>query len=492
MDFLLDIKTAMLPEAILSLTILMCTVLCFMLKQQIQKVIYIISLLGLVISLFSISLLAANKVFTAFYNSFSSDFFSVLMRFLILAGTLLVIVMTKDYSFTFKNRQGEFYLLILIAALGALLLAGSNDLIMIFIALETLSLCSYALSGFLKKDKSSNEAALKYLIFGGAASALMLYGFSFLYGITGLTNLTEIFSYLANNSGGTMLNLTLFTVISGFLFKVAAFPFHSWAPDVYEGAPVPVAAFLSTVSKIAGFAALVKLMGLAFNNIEIISITLGLIALLSITAGNFMALNQMNIKRLMAYSSISQTGFVLIGFALLSYMGISGAVFYLISYLIANLGAWLAIIIFNDQTSKNLISDLNGIAYNNPYFATCFGLCLLSLAGIPVTIGFMAKFYLFHAIVQMGPAYLWLLIFALLNTILSLFYYLKVIKAMFVCGQESINSKLVFNGGVLNTSFIALAVLVVILGILVTPFINIARYSALSVKLPIKQIEIFK
>ncbi len=488
MDFLLDIKTAMLPEAIITFTILVCTVLCFMLKQEKQKIIYLISLLGLIISLTSINLLAANKIFTGFYNSFTSDFFSILMRFLILSGTLLVIIMTKDYSSKFKNRQGEFYLLMLIAALGALLLSGANDLIMIFVALEALSLSSYALSGFLKKDKSSNEAALKYLIFGGASSAIMLYGFSFLYGITGHTNLTEIFTYLANNNTDTMLNFTFFLIIAGFLFKVAAFPFQSWAPDVYEGAPVPVTAFLSTVSKVAGFAILIKFIGLAFNNVEIITVTLGLIALLSITIGNFMALNQMNIKRLMAYSSISQAGFVLIGFALLSYSGISGAIFYLISYLVASLGAWLAIIIFNTQTNKSLISDLNGIAYRNPYFATCFAFCLLSLAGIPVTVGFMAKFYLFHAIVQEGPAYLWLLILALLNTILSLFYYLKIIKAMFVCKQENESFKLNFDAGILNTSLVALTLVVVLLGVLVTPFIEIARDSALSIKLPVKQV----
>lgn len=482
MNLLYDISQALLQEAFLAVIIITCLIFTFVLKNEDQNLVFVATLSGLVLTLLSFLFIPISQQVSAFSGSFISNNFTILFRILIVVGAILTVMLSKKYVWNFGNSIGEFYVLILIATLGAMLLAGANDLIMLFVAIETLSISSFALCGYTKLDKLSNEAALKYLVIGAGSTAVMLYGFSFLYGITGQTNMAEIAAALSTSQVNVVLILSFIFVLAGFGYKLSAVPFHTWAPDVYQGAPIPVAAYLSVVSKIAGFAALVRFMTIIYPNIPIFSVVMGVIAVFTMTAGNLMAMGQKNIRRLMAYSSIAQAGYVLLGLVVLTNEGISGMIFYLIVYLFMNLGTWAAIEIFAYQSSMDSIDDYNGLAYKNRYFALCLSTCLLSLAGIPITAGFFAKFYLFKAILFAGYKYLPLLIIALINTVIAVFYYVKVIMAMYVRPESKfarqtgeVRISLTFQMVLLST-----VLATVLLGIFSAPLINTSNAAANS------------
>ena len=487
MNLLLDIRYLMLPEAIITLAVLACCILSFVLKENKQKIIYYVSTFSCILALVSFNYISFTRELTGLWGGFVSDFYTVLFRVLILLGTLLTIQLSKKYISGFGNYTGEFYTLLLTAALGAMLLTGANDLITIFIALETLSLSSYALCGYTKMDKLSNEAALKYLIIGAASTAVLLYGLSFLYGITGQTNLYNIVEYIAYQKVSIILTVSFLLILGGFSFKLAAVPFHSWAPDVYQGAPIPVAAFLSVVSKTAAFAIIIRFISMVFGHIPIFSLSLATIAVLTMTIGNLMAINQTNIKRLMAYSSIAQAGYMLAGLAIATNMGVSSIIFYLITYLFMNFGVWAAIEMFVNETGRDSIDDFGGLAYQLPLFAFGFTICLLSLAGIPITAGFFSKFYLFQAIISAGTQYIWLLIITLINTIIALYYYLRVIKAMFL-KPETVKvgeNTIIQPSKTLNTVLGFTVTVVILIGIFAAPIISISKYSATKINTPV-------
>jgi len=436
MDLLFDISSALMPETLLSILIIICLVMTFIFKNDDQNLVYVAAITGILTILASFFFVPHSLGATAFYGSFVSDNFTMLFRVLIVIGAAFSILLSKRYVSNYGNSIGEFYVLMLIATLGAMLLVGANDLIMLFVALETLSISSFALSGYTKLDLKSNEAALKYLIIGAAATAVMLFGFSFLYGLTSQTNISDIVNTLMNKQQTVVLLLSFFLVFAGFGYKISAVPFHTWAPDVYEGAPIPVAAYLSVVSKLAGFAILIRFLTLIYADLSVFTAVIAAIAIITMTTGNLMAIAQTNLRRLLAYSSIAQAGYVLLGLAVLTREAISGMIFYLITYLFMNLGVWAAVEIFAKLSGKDCIDDYNGIANKNRYFALCMSICLLSLAGIPITAGFFAKFYLFKSILFAGYQYLPLVIIALVNTVFAVFYYVKVIKAMYVQPEE--------------------------------------------------------
>ena len=484
MDLLLDIRYALLPEAIISLLIIACTVLTFTLPNKKQNIIYIVSSLGALLALISFSYMPFFAEINALWNNFTSNTFTILFRILILIGTIITIQMSKKYVSGYGNSIGEFYTLILIAALGAMLLAGASDLIMLFVALETLSLSCFALSGYTKLDKLSNEAALKYLIIGAASSAVLLYGFSFIYGITGETNFVTISNYLSGYNANAVLIIGFLLVLGGLGYKLAAVPFHTWAPDVYQGAPIPVVAFLSVVSKIAGFAVIIRTLTIFLGIIPIWSLSIAVIAILTMTIGNLIAINQSNIKRLMAYSSIAQAGYILVGLAIATQAGISSMIFYLIAYLFTNFGTWTAIEMHINHTGKDSIEAFNGLAFKQPVLAAGLTICLLSLAGIPITAGFFAKFYLFQAVALAGFQYTWLLIIALINTAIAVYYYLKIVKAMFLRPTQELSQEPVISPSkTLNIVLGFTVTAVILIGVLASPFISLSELSAIKIDL---------
>ena len=371
------------------------------------------------------------------------------------------------------GQRGEFYLLLVASTLGMTVMASSADLIMLFLAIEMTSIPLYVQAGFFKTDNKSTEAGFKYLLFGAMTSAVMMYGFSLLYGFSGTTDLYTLAE--AAVSGELPLTLilgTLILVMVGFGFKVSVVPFHFWAPDVYEGAPTPVAGFLSTASKAAGFAVLMRVLLTAFSGLETIPYWIAIIAALSVfsmTLGNTLALAQKNIKRLLAYSSIAHAGYALIGIAALSQLGITAVVYYLIAYAITNLAAFGVVAAFWRVSGSDEISAYAALSRRAPGLALAMLVAFLSLAGMPPLGGFVAKVFVFAAAVKTGMV--WLAIIGVLNSIVGLYYYLIVLKVVYLYRSEDENKPVPLT----RPYVVALTVLVVgiiLIGTVIAPWLH--------------------
>lgn len=332
--------------------------------------------------------------------------------------------------------RGEYFALLVVATMGMNLMAASADLVMLFLAIETTSIPLYILAGFLKGDDKSTESGLKYFLFGAVTSAVMLYGFSLLYGLTGETNIYRLAEAMrVGELSPLLLGGTALLVLVGFAFKISAAPFHFWSPDVYEGAPTPITAFISTASKAAGFAVLIRFMLAVFPAIEAEwAWILAIMATLTMTIGNILALAQTNIKRLLAYSSVAHAGYALIGLVALSTLGTASVVFYLATYILTNLAAFAVVIVFARAAGSEEIADYAGLSRRSPYLSLAFLIAMLSLGGMPPLVGFVAKFYVFAAAVQSG--WIWLAFVGVLNAIIGLYYYLTVLKVVYLYRSE--------------------------------------------------------
>jgi NADH-quinone oxidoreductase subunit N len=374
------------------------------------------------------------------------DPFALFFKALALLGVGLVILMAMPYLKGRTAFGGEFYALLLIATLAICLAVSANNLIMIYLSMEFLSITSYVLAGYLRNDRKSGEAGLKYFLYGATASAVMLYGMSLLYGATGTTVLTELSQALAGRAQGDLIWLivpAIVMLLAGFGFKASLVPFHQWAPDTYEGAPTPVTAFLSTASKATGFAILMRVFVTALGVIGIAGqwITLLVaVSVLTMTLGNLTALRQTNVKRLLAYSSIAQAGYMVIGIAAIStsplsaFTGINGVLIYLFAYLFTNLGAFAVVTAIETTTGKVELKDYAGLIYRSPWLAGLLVIFLLSLAGIPPTGGFIGKLYVFGAAVRRE---MWVLLaIAVINTVIAAFYYLNIVRYMFFTPKD--------------------------------------------------------
>jgi NADH-quinone oxidoreductase subunit N len=331
------------------------------------------------------------------------------------------------------GERGEFYLLLVIATLGMSLMAGASDLIMIYLAIETTTIPLYVQAGFFVRSEKSTEAGLKYLLYGAISSAVMLYGFSLIYGFTGgNTNIYTIAKAVSDGQLSPILSIGLFMlVLVGLAFKMTIVPMQFWAPDVYEGAPTPVAGFLSTASKAAGFVVMMRLIVNVFNaSIADWQIILAVLATLTMVLGNVLALTQKNIKRLLAYSSIAQAGYILIGIASASALGFAGAVYYLIAYLVTNLAAFGVVAVVGKASGSDELSAYNGLSRRAPGLALVLLVALLSLGGIPPFGGFAGKLFIFASAV--GIKLYWLAFVGILNSIIGLYYYLIVLKIVYL------------------------------------------------------------
>jgi NADH-quinone oxidoreductase subunit N len=329
-------------------------------------------------------------------------------------------------------KKGEFYILLLVSTIGMSLMAASSDLIMLYLAIETTSIPMYILAGFFKQDDKSTEAGFKYLLFGAMTSAIMLYGFSILYGFSGTTSFSELALVISKASiAPVVLHGSFMLILVGFSFKISAVPFHFWAPDVYEGAPTPVAGFLSTASKAAGFAVLVRVLTMVFPAIgENWQMIAAILATVTMTVGNLIALAQKNIKRLLAYSSIAHAGYILVGIAANSELGTAGVTLYLVAYLITNLAAFGIVATFWKKTGSDEIQDYAALSRRSPYLALAMLIAFLSLAGMPPFGGFIAKVLVFAAAVKADMV--WLAFVGVLNSIVGLYYYLVVLKFVYL------------------------------------------------------------
>jgi len=397
----------------------------------------------------------------------------------------LVILSALDYMKERTPYHAEFYGLLLVACLAITLVAASADLIMIYIAIELLSLTCYILTGYLREDRKSTEAAIKYFLYGAMASAAMLYGMSLLYGVTGATSLSAIAASLgsADASLRWLVFPALIFLLAGFGFKIAAVPFHQWSPDAYEGAPTPITAFLSVGSKSAGFAVLVRVLLIALPDFRVdwVAVLSG-ISMVTMTVGNLVALSQRNIKRMLAYSSIAHAGYILIGLVSWDlwqsagrFTGINGVLIYLLAYLFTNLGAFIVVIAFEQATGSNQIEDYAGLARSSPALAAAMLIFLFSLTGIPGTGGFIGKLFVFGAAIQVQ--FYVLAIVGVINSVIAAFYYLNVVRYMFFepAAEEAL---VVSTSPSIRLTVAVTTAMTLIIGLYVQPFIELVQGAA--------------
>jgi NADH-quinone oxidoreductase subunit N len=412
-----------------------------------------------------------------------ADFFKLFFN--VSTGIIVVISLRArdaiDYTDGRDREAAEFFALLLTMNLGMNLMAAASDLLMAYISLEMVSLVSYIVVGFRKRNLASSEAALKYVIFGGVASGVMLFGLSLLYGLAGATDFVTVRAALIAHGAEVMpmLVLGVVCVLAGFGYKVAAVPFHMWCPDVYEGAPTPITALLSVGPKAAGFALLLRFFAgdsAAVPGDQALldvpwAVLLGVISAATMTLGNLSAILQQNVKRMLAYSSIAHAGYLLMAFCVFSPEAQAAVIFYLVAYLLMNLGAFIVVIGFAEAGAGETIEDYNGLGVRAPMVAAAMGVFLFSLTGIPPMAGFIGKFYLFAAVIAKGGPFYWTLVMiGIANSAISLYYYARILKAMFFNKSEDTSPLPV--PGVHRTVAGLLAVPTIVLGVYWAPLMD--------------------
>ncbi|GCE04021.1 NADH-quinone oxidoreductase subunit N [Dictyobacter aurantiacus] len=427
---------------------------------------------------------------TAFFKMLVVDQYSLFFEIIFLIIAAVIILASYDYIGKYVQADGEFYSLMLLSVVGMMFMASTGELISIYIALELTSFPLYIMAGLIRSDTKSSEAAVKYVLLGAMSSAILLYGFALLYGLTGTTDLQGLaHTFKSFTNGNLMVIVADVLVIAGFGFKISAVPFHMWAPDIYEGAPTPATAFFSVGSKAAGFAALIRVLvygGLWQVDMVPLVVILSIVAVLTMTLGNFVAAVQTNIKRMMAYSSIAQAGYILVGVVgtvgmartnqAAAATGTAAVLFFILVYVVTNLGAFSGIIALANMTGGERIDDFRGLWRRAPLLSVGTALCLLSLAGIPPVAGFFSKVFIFTSAWQLGQS--WLVIIALLNSIVSVVYYGRIIKVMFFDEPQK-EGRLVTSMS-LGTSITLASAALLVLTVIVQLVINAANPAAFN------------
>ncbi len=411
-------------------------------------------------------------------GAFVVDNFALFFKGLILLSLVLAILASVKFVGQAPYPGGEYYALLLFAGVGMLFMASGNNLISIYISLETMALASYVLAGYFKGEIKSTEAALKYFILGAFSSGVLLYGLSLVYGVTGTMGLPELAKKLAGADRSNLLMLGILLILAGLLFKIAAVPFHVWTPDVYEGSPTPVTAFFSVGPKVAAYAILARIYYVAFPKFHADwGLIVALVSAATMILGNVAALLQTNVKRMLAYSSIANAGYALLGvLGFRTEWGLWGILIYLLAYTFMNFGVFTLVILLESRGyAGESVSDFNGLAQRNMPAAVLMLLFLLSLAGLPPTAGFIGKYYLFTAAMKAG--YAWLALLAVLMSAVSLFYYFRIAAAMFF--TEGSGAEL--RGSYALTAVAAICGLgTLLIGVLPQPFIAVLKSCVLS------------
>ncbi len=418
-----------------------------------------------------------------FHDTIVVDAFFLFFSLLFLAATALVILLSVRYMEVEGEQHGEYYALMLFACAGMMFMASGIDLIVLFLGLETMAISFYVLTGFLRREKRSNEAALKYVLLGAFSSGILAYGFSILYGLGGSTNILQVGKMLGRRAMATQMGgltdwftiIAFVTVAVGLFFKVAAVPFHQWAPDVYEGAPTPITAYVSVASKTASFALLLRLFLYAFGQThQTWSFLVAAVAIASLTWGNFAAITQTNIKRLLAYSSIAHVGFILLGVVAGNETGFEGIAFYLLAYVFMTAGAFAVVIVLRQkELIGDELEDLNGLYQRSPAAAVLLLIFMLSLAGIPPTAGFLGKYFILQALIETQHPVL--AVFAALYIVPALYYYFRIVVHAWLKQPGDAPRAAMSTGQAVALTvagFVSLAA-----GVYPEPFAQLARYA---------------
>ena len=440
-----------IPELILTITILAALITDLFVKKSKTNMIGWVLGVGLVIVGLSVHNLSSVPPTTLFLDMIVIDPFSSFMKIVIILSTLLVIVASWVNDELEKYRKGEYFTIMGIMVMGLFLMTSSIDIIMLYISIEVVSIMSFVLAAYLKLDTRSNEAGLKYVIYGAFSSGVMLFGLSIVYGLAGSTNYFAIQDTLSSLDGSAnpALIMALLMIFAGFGYKISSVPFHFWTPDVYEGSPSTITAYLSVAPKAAGFAMIIRFfhqvfsdsIGLTSNAIGSTDLPwpeiIGVLAVVTMTVGNLVAIQQKSIKRMLAYSSIAHAGYMMLALPVLSMEAVESVMIYLFIYVFMNLGAFFIVIFVKNKTGGESFEDFEGLGWKMPMVGAFMTLFMLSLTGLPPTAGFVGKLYIFKTLVGAGSEFLWLVVAGGVNSVISLYYYFHVVKVMFLGGKRS-------------------------------------------------------
>ncbi len=487
-----------IPEIYLSLLFMLLIVVDLVAKGKKNNLLSITTLLGLAGSIYFIFRQQTMPAGELFFGMYVLDEFAIFFKyFFVLSGILAVIITMADEQFESEVKSmGEYYALVVAMVIGMIMMASSADMMMIFLSMELVSFTAFILTGYFKRNPRSSEAALKYLVYGGVSSGLMVYGFSLIYGLTAETNLINISSALSQHGyDPVVLILATLLVLAGFGYKIGAVPFHFWAPDVYEGAPTPVTAYLSVASKAAGFALLMRFFYIAVPHggpvyEDIIGINwvslLILISIASMIYGNVVALWQKNVKRLLAYSSIAHAGYILLGIIVMDAFGTQATLLYLLSYFLMNFGAFYVVILIANKTGSENLEDYRGLGKKMPLAGAALTVFLISLVGLPPTFGFIGKLMIFSALLTKGSLYLWLALIGIMTSVISLYYYMLIPLNMYLRESPSSEQKNMNPGLLPNIIMAALMFLTLYFGLFFQPLADFAKYGStlFGLKLP--------
>ena len=475
------------PEMILSGTILLLIVVDLLVRSE--RTLATIAVIGCVGSLVATFDLYSAQQGWLFHRMIILDNFSLFFKVFALVAAILTVWMSLGSNEIRRVHQGEYYTLLLTCTLGIFFMASASNLLTAYLSLELVSLTSYVLTGFLPHNRRSSEAALKYLIYGGVASGTMIYGMSWIYGMTGSLDYAAIQAVLAQQQVSKVALFMAFVfILAGFGYKMVFVPFHMWSPDVYEGAPTPFTAFLSVASNAAGAAIMIRFFfpgvsrmvaggDWAFvSGVEWPQVLL-FVSMITMTVGNLCALNQRNLKRMLAYSGIAHAGYMLMGLAVLNNDGLQAILFYVVVYLIMNLGAFLVVVMIANATGNEEIESYRGLAWRGAVLpAACLAVFLFSLTGLPPFAGFIGKFLLFAVAINEGGIFVILAVVAILNSVISLYYYAKIVKTMFLDTPDPGDKSLTITANNF-TLLIPLTALTIVLGVYFSPLVYYTSQS---------------
>jgi NADH-quinone oxidoreductase subunit N len=476
--------SAIAPEIVVLVTALLVMMLDLFLGKEKKSWLAWLSLVG-VLAAAALSYYLWDGSDLALQDMLAADGYALFLNLVILTAAALAILFSVEYVERIDLAQGEYYTLLLLSTTGMMLMAGAINLMTIFLALEILSIALYVLVGLNRAERRSGEAALKYLLLGAFASGFLLYGMALIYGQAGTTALAGVRAHLLSSGGevSPLLMVGLGLMIVGFGFKVALVPFQMWAPDVYQGAPTSVTAFMSVGAKAAGFAALGRVALYAFGDLQGDWVwVLAALAALTMTVGNLAALRQTNLKRMLAYSSIAHAGYILVGLAAGNEAGISAVLFYLLTYAFMNVGAFAVIVAASRFAGTagggESLDDLAGLARRKPGLAAAMALFMLSLAGVPPLAGFLGKLYVFSAAIQADLT--WLAILGVINSVISAYYYLRVVVYMYMREGAPAEATAAPLCPALQVGVVVASLAVVALGLWPAPIVELARVAVVA------------
>lgn len=479
-----------IPEIYLSVLFMLLIVIDLVVKGRKNNLLSAVTALGLAGAFYFIyqqHLLEAGEIF---FGMYVLDEFALFFKyFFVLSGILAVLVSVADDQLNRQVRSiGEYYALIVAMVIGMIMMASSADLLMMFLSMELVGLTAYVLTGYLKNDPRSAEGALKYLVYGAVSSGLMVYGFSLIYGLTAETNIMKISAELAlHGYDPLVMMLASLLILAGFGYKIGAVPFHFWSPDVYEGAPTPVTAYLSVGSKAAGFAVLMRFFFVAiphggepFQDIagmDWLSLLI-VISIASMIYGNVVALWQKNVKRLLAYSSIAHAGYALLGIIAMDELGTQATLFYLLGYLLMNIGAFYVVILISNRTGSENLEDYRGLGRKMPLAGAALTVFLISLVGLPPTIGFIGKLMIFSALLAKGSVFIWLALIGVMTSVISLYYYMLIPLNMYLRESQQPDEGHDATGVVHQIGIAVLMILTIYFGLFFKPLLDFAKISS--------------